>query len=333
MGRFLNVGIIQMPVTTDTAENLRFLEEKTESIMKGFHRPELVIGVESIAACTPQPIPGRMTDYLGGIAKRHGIYYIPGTFAEIAPELPDIVTYNTAVVFNPQGEIVGRYRKMAPWRPSEAYSAPGREYLVFDIPEKETKIGVQICYDLNFPEISRNETLMGAEVLVKLTMDPQELYLINKHLHYARALENQAYLVSTNGTGFFHDIHLYGNSMVVSPEGNLVWEAGQEPAICTVTLDLDLVERCRQKGTLFVDHYLKHLYEYNFPMPFAGDFQRAPLLKRLGKAPGNAKEYAANVADTIQNPIGRRAPANIDFAALGQKLDQYLEQKRDRSDG
>ena len=62
--------------------------------------------------------------------------------------------------------------------------------MVFDIPEKKTKVGVQICYDLNFPEISRNETLMGAEVLVKLTMDPQELYKLNEHYHYVRALEN-----------------------------------------------------------------------------------------------------------------------------------------------
>jgi len=72
------------------------------------------------------------------------------------------------------------------------------------------------------------------------------------------------------------------------------------------------------------------LYEYNFPMPFAENFQEAPLLKRLGKGPANAKEYAANVSDTIQNPIGKRAPAYIDFAALEQKLNQYLAQKRSK---
>ena len=66
-------------------------------------------------------------------------------------------------------------------------------------------------------------------MLVKLTMDPQELYLLNKHIHYARALENQAYLVSTNGTGFFNAINLYGNSLVISPEGNVLCEAGQTP--------------------------------------------------------------------------------------------------------
>ena len=109
---------------------------------------------------------------------------------------------------------------------------PGREYMVFDIPEKKTKVGVQICYDLNFPEISRNETLMGAEVLVKLTMDPQELYKLNEHYHYVRALENQAYLVCTNGTGFFGSHHLYGHSQIISPEGHCIWEAGETPTIC-----------------------------------------------------------------------------------------------------
>ena len=95
------------------------------------------------------------------------------------PELPGGQFYNAAPIFGPDGRLIDVYRKMAPYRPAEP-AVPGRRYVVFDIPEKQTKVGVQICYDLNFPEISRNETLMGAEVLVKLTMDPTELYQINK---------------------------------------------------------------------------------------------------------------------------------------------------------
>lgn len=189
---------------------------------------------------------------------------------------------------------------------------PGREYMVFDIPEKKTKVGVQICYDLNFPEISRNETLMGAEVLVKLTMDPQELYKLNEHYHYVRALKNQAYLVCTNGTGFFGSHHLYGHSQIISPEGHCIWEAGETPTICTMTLDLDLVARCRKYGTNFQDHYLRHLFEYNFPMPYADDFKKAPRYKEIGEGPRNVAEYDANIADVMENPIGKRAPENMD---------------------
>lgn len=327
MGRFLNVGIVQMPVTADTAENFRFLEEKTNNLMKSFHKPELVVGVESIASFTADTIPGKVTDYFSKIAKKHGIYFIPGTISETSPDLPEGICYNTAVVFNPRGELIAKYRKMAPWRPAEQFTAPGGDYCVFEIPEKRTKIGVQICYDLNFPEISRNETLMGAEVLVKLTMDPQELYALNKHLHFARALENQAYLVSTNGTGFFNAIHLYGNSMVVSPEGNLVCEAGETSSAFTVTLDLDLVERCRQKGTLFLDHYLRHLYEYRFPMPYAADVRQAPLFRHMEAAPQNPDAYDKNIQDVFENPIGTRAPKDLDIPALERKLAGYLQER------
>lgn len=327
MGRFLNVGIIQMPVTVDTATNLQYLEEKVNNIMKSFHKPELVIGVESIATFTSDTIPGKLTNYFSSIAKKHGIYFIPGTISEESTDLPGGICYNTATVFNPMGELIGTYRKMAPWRPAEAFTAPGSDYLVFEIPEKKTKIGVQICYDLNFPEISRNETLMGAEVLVKLTMDPQELFLLNQHLHFARALENQAYLISTNGTGFFNAINLYGNSIVISPEGNVLCEAGQEPCIFTTTLDLDLVKRCRQKGTMFIDHYLKHLYEYNFPMPYANDVRKAPVFADLGEAPKNALEYDENISDIFENPIGQRAGKDLNLEEIEKTLSLFLDEK------
>lgn len=327
MGRFLNVGIIQMPVSEDTVTNLKYIEEKTQALMKSYHKPELVIGVECIECFTPEYIPGSMTEYFGSIAKNHGIYFIPGTMYEKSDDLPEGMFYNTAVVFNPKGELIGKYRKMAPWRPAEVAAEPGREYLVFDIPEKDTKVGVQICYDLNFPEISRNETLMGAEILVKLTMDPQELYNLNKYVHYTRALENQAYLVSTNGTGFFGSSHLYGNSMIISPEGQQLWEAGQEPCIYTATLDLDLVRRCRETGTIFMDHYLKHLNEYHFPMPFAEDVRKAPLFKTLGIGPRNAEEYDKNIMSSFENYLGRRVEDNLDFETYQNNLEKFLKNK------
>ena len=252
MGRFLNVGVIQMPVSHDTSENLQYIEDSVASLMAGFRRPELIVGVESISSFTPEPIPGSITEYFGKMAKKYGIYLIPGTICEKSDDLPEGKYYNTAPIFNPKGELIDYYRKMVPWRPVEDMVEPGKRYVVFDIPEKQTKIGVQICYDLNFPEISRNETLMGAEVLVKLTLDPQELYLLNRPIHFARALENQAFLVSTNGVGFHHSAHLYGHSMVIDPEGNLLWEAGETKSAAVITLDLDSVSRCREIGRAHV---------------------------------------------------------------------------------
>lgn len=328
MGRYLNVGIIQQPIKYDTAENLRYIEEKVEAMMDGVHGPELIVGVEGgIGYFTPQSIPGPITDYLCAIAKKHGIYFVPGTMYEEAPEL-DGMYYNSAPVINPEGEIIVVYRKMAPWRPAEDQTAPGKDYVVFDIPEKQAKIGVQICYDLNFPEISRNQALMGAEVLLKLTQDPEELYNLNKPIHFARALENQAYLVSTNTVGKFGNFSLYGNSLVVNPEGKLLWEAGTTETTHTITLDLDVVSTCREYGTLFMDHYMKHLKQYDFPQPYNRAVSDAPLYEALTPPPNNQAEYDEKMREigvgTIRRGIDRKESEEATEDAYVVRLQEFL---------
>jgi len=324
MGRFLNVGIIQMPVSKDTSVNLNYIKKKVNDLMCAYHRPELILGVEGgIGYFTPQEIPGPITDFLGEIAREYEIYFIPGTMYE----KKDGYVYNSAPIFNPKGELINVYRKMAPWRPAEDSAAPGYEYVVFDIPEKETKIGVQICYDLNFPEISRNETLMGAEVLVKITMDPEELYHLNKPIHYARALENQAFLVSTNGVGSFGGSNLYGNSLVINPEGQTLWEAGATETVATVTLDLDLVTRSREYGTIFMDHYLQHLREFAFPMPYSNNLSEAPLYKNLSAAPRNVGQYESQVKKIGSLTIGKSSTEDFPADELERNLNAFLTNK------
>lgn len=130
------------------------------------------------------------------------------------------------------------------------------------------------------------------------------------------------------GIIIFGSTHLYGHSQVITPEGNCVWEAEQEETICTVTLDLDLVDRCRKYGTIFMDHYMKHLFEYNFPMPYGDDFTKAPLYEQLGIAPRNADEYEKNVAAVMENPIGRRASASMEVEDWKKNLDEFLARKK-----
>ena len=281
MHRCINVGIIQMPLKEDTVENVYYFEKQVEELMGGFRKPELIVGIEYISKVVPQYIPGPLTEYFGRIAKKHGVYLIPGTICERNDCLPEGKYYNTAPIIDPKGNLIDVYRKLMPWRPSEDVIEPGDRYVVFDIPEKQTKIGVQICYDLNFPEISRNETLMGAEVLVKLTLDPIELFKLNRPIHFARAIENQAYLVSTNGVGMYSGSTLYGHSMVIDPQGQCLWEAEDSPAAGIITLDLDLVKKCREVGTLFIEHYLQNLSAFPPPMPFAEKMQKAPLFQNM----------------------------------------------------
>lgn len=328
MARFLNVGIIQMPVSDDTVTNLKYIEKSVAALMGGYRRPELIVGVECIATLTPDEIPGTLTEYFSKIAKKYGIYFIPGTICEKSKELPEGKYYNTAPIFNPKGELIDCYRKMVPWRPVEDMIEPGNRYVVFDIPEKQAKIGVQICYDLNFPEISRNETLLGAQVLLKLTLDPQELYLLNRPIHFARALENQAYLISTNGVGFHHNSRLYGHSMAIDPQGNLLWEAEEAEAIATVTLDLDLVDRCREYGTMFIEHYLQHVRDYPLPMPFSDDIKKAPLFQHMNKISETLKEYEKEMKQKGISEIGNCIEQEPDIQIVQNNLIEFMKAQK-----
>ena len=297
MGRYLNVGLIQMEVNEETEKNLAYLEKMVDALMLKVHKPELVIGVEgAIGLKEPQKIPGPATDFLSRIARKHGIYFLPGSMAEMEEDKDISACYNAAPIFNPSGDIIDVYRKMCPWYPEEKFRA-GTKYVVFDIPEKETKIGVQICYDSYFPEISRNLTLMGAEILVKLQLDPDPLYEPYKCLARTRAIENQAYFIATNGVGFHSGASVYGHSIVVDPEANILWEGERTPVICTITIDLDKVSNSRNYGAFFMDQTVKHLKYFNFPMPYADDIGSAPLFRTL-KPPFNTEdEYKAGLRD------------------------------------
>lgn len=326
MGRFLNVGIIQMPVTRDTATNFEYMETAFDRIMSSYHKPELVLGVECIQCYTPEPIPGPSSDFFASLAKKHGVYFIPGTVYEYSDELPEGISYNTAPIYNPEGTLIDIYRKIAPWYPSEEFAAMGDRCVVFDIPEKDTKVGVQICYDLNFPEISRTETLMGAEVLVKLTMDPQELFKINQHVHYARALENQAYLISTNGVGKTGSFQLYGHSQVISPQGECIWEGEQEEAIATVTLDLDQVRNCRNYGTLYMDHYLQQLKLSPIKVPY-DDYSKAPVFDNMPEPVKDSASYAERLKEIGVGELGRRYVHELDTEGCRSRLDEFLKKR------
>ena len=93
-------------------------------------------------------------------------------------------------------------------------------------------------------------------------------------------------------------------------------------------MTLDLVARCRKYGTNFQDHYLRHLFEYNFPMPSADDFKKAPLYQEIGEGPRTVAEYDENIKDVMENPIGKRAPANMDVDTWQKNLDDFLASRK-----
>jgi formamidase len=207
---------------------------------------------------TAETIPGPSTDKFSEIARRTKKWILPGSIYEKDGDQ----YYNTAVVISPEGEIVGKYRKMFPWLPYESNVKAGEDFCVFDVPDMG-RFGVSICYDLWFPEVARTLAWMGAEVILQPTMTPtsdraQELVMMQ-----ANAIFNQAFLVSVNGVGPYGG----GRSLIVDPDGRVLQQAGDHETILTETLDLDHVMRTREYGTLGLSQILKQLRDSNFAFP------------------------------------------------------------------
>jgi formamidase len=204
-------------------------------------------------------IPGDLSKRLSNLAREIGCWLVPGSFLEIdGSEI-----YNTAIVFNPKGEMIAKYRKMFPWEPYEDTSK-GSEFVVFEIPGI-TKVGLVICYDLWFPELFRTLAWMGAEVILQpsATYTPDrdaELILVP-----AQAIMNQCYVLNSNVISPKGG----GRSIFADPEGRVLQQVGTNEEIMTEILDLDKVEWVRQNGSFGITPVWKAIRDSavggNFP--------------------------------------------------------------------
>lgn len=188
-----------------------------------------------------QPLDGPRVKELQQLAKDLNIWLVPGSVCERGPEGQ---LFNTQLVLSPEGELAGYYRKIFPWRPFEPYD-PGDKFTTVDLPGIG-RVGLNICYDAWYPEVSRQLAWMGAEVIlnvVKTTTPDRKQELI---LAKANAIVNQVFMVSVNCAGPTGQ----GKSIIVDPEGNTLTEApDDQPQLLTAELDLAAVDRVRTHGT------------------------------------------------------------------------------------
>jgi predicted amidohydrolase len=135
-----------------------------------------------------EPIPGPSTEYFGALARLHKLHLVVGLVERDAS-----VIYNVAVLIAPDGKVAGKYRKVAlPRAEIEAGVTPGHEYPVFQT--SFGKLGLMVCYDGFFPEVARQLSRNGAEVIAFPVAG------CNPMLAAARACENHVYLVSSTYT-------------------------------------------------------------------------------------------------------------------------------------
>jgi len=200
-------------------------------------------------------------------------WVIPGSFYEKKGNR----IYNTAVVISPNGEVVVRYSKIFPWRPLEASDA-GEDFCVFDIPGKG-RFGLCICYDQWFPELARTLAWMGAEAVfcptATITPDREQEIIMCR----SNAIANQLYWFSLNGLGAGG----VGQSVFVDPEGRILQITGAAEQYMTEIIDLDLVSRVREYGTMGQCQVLKEFASYKGKFPVYEDrLPEAEIFKALG---------------------------------------------------
>ena len=209
-----------------------------------------------------QPIPGPTTDILSEVAKESKIVIVSTIFEERAPGL----YHNTAVVFDKDGSMAGKYRKMHipddPGFYEKYYFTPG-DLGFTPIETSIGKLGVLICWDQWYPEAARLMALAGAEILIYPTAigwdaedtSEEQQRQLNAWItiQRAHAVANGIPVISCNRIGFEKapdsdaGIQFWGNSFIAGPQGDFIEQAdATENKLLVATLDSARSERVRR---------------------------------------------------------------------------------------
>ena len=250
----IKIAAIQMSTVADKMENVRTVKTYLEKIKD--ENPDFVILPEMF--CCPYqtenfPIyaekeGGPVWQQLSGYAKQYGIYLIGGSMPEKDAEGN---VYNTSYIFDREGKQIGKHRKVhlfdidvkggQTFKESDTLTA-GDSDTVFDT--EFGKIGVMLCFDIRFPELSRMMVNDGAKVIFvpaafNMTTGPAHWELSFR----TRALDNQIYMV---GCAPARDVSAgyisWGHSIVTDPWGRVTGMLDENEGILLAELDMDYEE-------------------------------------------------------------------------------------------
>ena len=216
-----------------------------------------------------EEIPGPSTAALERECARLGLHVVCGLLERDGDAL-----HNAAVLVGPDG-LVGTYRKThLPYLGVDRFVVAGDELPVFETPLG--RIGVEICYDLRFPEVTRTLALRGADLVAHPTNFPVAARVQTEVITLARAAENRVYLLTANRVGKERWGEFCGWSQIVDPYGTRLAEAG-ETGEALLTAEID-VEKARDKDYVIPGSYELYLFGHRRPELYGA------LLEEAGKA-------------------------------------------------
>ena len=200
-----------------------------------------------------EPADGPTFSRMARKAKKNGFYLHMGSFVE----KKDGSLFNTSVLIDRGGKAVAVYRKI------HLYGYGSKEAQILTRGEEITvvdtnfgKVGMSTCYDLRFPELFRKMVDRGAELFLIASGWPYprlEHWLMFNRI---RAIENTAFLVSSNCVGINRGLHFCGHSMVVDPWGVIVAGGGDEECFVKAEIDLKRVAATRKEFPALSDRVL-----------------------------------------------------------------------------
>ena len=274
----LKVGIIQQRNTSDICNNRQRLSDKMRELAA--NGAQLIVNQElhdSLYFCQTEhvelcdlavSIPGPETEFYSALAKELGVVVVTSLFERRAPGL----YHNTAVVFESDGSIAGKYRKMhIPDDPAyyeKFYFTPGD--IGFEpIDTSVGRLGVLVCWDQWYPEAARLMALRGAEILIYPTaigwessdhyaeqMRQRDAWVTIQRAH---AVANGLPVISVNRVGHEPDpsgltqgIVFWGSSFVAGPQGEFLYQASEKDEV-NVVVDVDFT-RSEQVRRLSLIH-------------------------------------------------------------------------------
>ena len=217
-----------------------------------------------------EEVPGPSSELLERESRRLGMHVVCGLLERDGDTLR-----NAAVLVGPDG-LVGTYRKThLPFLGVDRFVFPGDELTVYDTPLG--RIGVEICYDLRFPEVTRTLALRGADIVAHPTNFPIAAKLQTELITVARAAENRIYLLTANRVGKERLGEFCGWSQIVDPYGTRLAEAGEtEEALLVADVDL---EKARDKDYVIPGEYELYLFGHRRPELYGAIVEETQAVK------------------------------------------------------
>ncbi len=268
----LKLALCQMNVIDDKEENLK---KASSMIAEGVLKKADFIVLPEMFNCpysndkfieySEEEINSNTINEISHLAAENNVYILAGSI----PEKENDNFYNTSYLFNRNGEIIAKHRKMhlfdidvkgkITFKESDVLTA-GDDFTIADT--EFGKIGIGLCYDIRFPELARIMTENGASILFypgafNMTTGPAHWQLLFR----SRALDNQVFCVGVapalNKDASYHS---FGHSIIANPWGEIIAEAGQKEELIISELDLNEIKKIREELPL-LKNKREDLYE------------------------------------------------------------------------